>query len=175
MKKILALVAVLALVAALVVPMAVSAAPLNINGTVPFVQSTLTLNQPGDITTWAPHGDGYIVVGTNYGVAANGSVVYAQGNDGVTGWTLTAMVASNYIDTDSLAHMWAGSFLPTAIQLSNDGGATYYQFGSTTAFNYSGTTDGSTPLYLEAQQKVNTTDVTGAYTIQVVYTLTPTH
>jgi hypothetical protein len=174
MKKILALVTVLALIAALVVPMAVSAAPLNINGTVPFVASTLTLNQPGDINTWSPSGNGYITVGLNTGIATNGSVVYAQGNDGVTGWTLSVKVDPSYIGPSTNAQMYASNWLPTPIQLSNNQGANWYQFAAATAFNYSGTSDGTTPLYLAAQQTVNTTDVAGAYTIKVVYTLTPT-
>jgi hypothetical protein len=177
MKKLLVLVAVLALVAVLVVPMAASAEAqnVNINGTVQSVPTVITLIAPGPISNWNLSGNGYLLVGTNYGAAADGSVVYTQGNDTVRGWALTAMVASNYIDTDSLAHMWAGSFLPTAIELSNDGGGSFYQFGASSVFPYSGTTNGTTTLKLEAQQVVNTEDVAGAYGLVVVYTITPTY
>jgi hypothetical protein len=172
MKKLLVLVAVLALVAALVVPMAVSAgAPIvgdvNITGSVPSWPTTLTLNTPGTIDfSW-------FTVGLNSG-NSSGSVVYAQGNDGVTGWGLTVKVDPGYLDPDdNVAHMaFPGTWLPSPIELSQ--GGAYYQFGAGNEFTYSGSTDGTTPLALYAHQNVNVTDKAGAYTMVVIYTLTPT-
>ena len=177
-KRILALAAVLVLVAVLAVPMAAFAADVTVSGTVPSVLSTLTMTVPGPINTWSltdwnGGSGGWMYVGLNYGKATDGSMLYTQGNDGVTGWGITVAVNGGYIGPTTYAQMWSGVWLPTPIQLSNDG-ATFYQFALASQFSYSGTTDGTTPLYLYAEQQVNTTDAAGAYGLVVVYTLTPT-
>lgn len=178
MKKLLILATALVLLAILAVPMAAFADDVTVGGTVPSVPSTLTMTVPNSISWWSltawNRDTTNIVVGLNYGYADAGSMVYVQGNDGVKGWGITAAVPAGYIGPTSYAQMYGPGWLPTPIQLSIDGSA-FYQFAAGGYFSYTGSTDGTTPLLLYAEQQVNTTDAPGAYSIVIVYTMTPTY
>ena len=182
MKKLLILVAVLALVAALVVPMTVSAAqggtgPVNITGDVVFVASQLTMVVPGNITQWSKNswtsGDSYnwLTVGDNYGSGTPGSITFVQGNDGVTGWKLTTTLGTGYSLGKMYCYDSVNDFLPAELQLTIDSGANVYD---ATLFNgWSTTGSTSSALTLGAKQVVGTTDKAGTYSFVIVYTLTP--
>jgi len=184
MKRLLVLVAVLALVAAMVVPMATfAAAPpttaeVSIGGSVPAVASQYTFVPPGTIndSSWSLidwNGGNALQVGLNYAKATNGSVTFVQGNDGATGYKVTAVIKPGWIDpSDSLAHMYDGNLaLPTPIKLSFDGGSSFANYNSSDVVTWNG--PANTALYLNAEQQVNTTDAAGVYYVYVVYTFTP--
>lgn len=185
MKKILALVTVLALIAALVVPMAVSASGSttsgavneNISGLVPAVPSQLNMSTPSDITDWSTTpwlNNANLTVGTNFASTTPGSVSFTQGNDGMTGWDVTLTCSSDYTN-GAMYDFTAGdpgyhTFLPNGLKISFDGSS--WQAANTAGFDWNGTNSGiSLPLY--AQQVVGTTDKAGTYSIVLVYTLTP--
>jgi|GEM_PF-5630994 len=177
MKKLLTIVAILAIVAAMVVPVAVFADDVNVSGNVLAVPTVLNMITPSPISLWslsAWNNNDYLRAGTNFASSVTpGSVTYTQGNDGVTGWGLTVACAPGYVGPTTAGQMYlAGNWLPNALAISPDGSAWTW---AASGFGYSGTSDGITPLNLYAQQVVGTTDPPGVYSIVLVYTLTPTH
>ena len=153
---------------------------ITVGGIVGSNSSTLTFTPPNSITRWSinqwANDNNDLVVGTNWAAAGAGSVVYAQGNDGITGWTLTVACPTNYALTATPplnGNMYNGSnFLSTAIQVSPDGSNWYY--AGNTGFNYGNvTTTGTTVLNLYAQQVVTVTDPQGTYSIPLTYTFAP--
>jgi len=177
MKKLLVLIGVLALVAAMVVPLAASAEQVSIGGSVAAVSSKITFVPPGTIddTSWALSpwaGGNPLQVGLNYAHATDGSVTFVQGNDGVNGWKLGAVVKPGWFGPTSFAQMYASDWLPTPIKISFDGGSTFLQYNAADApYTWNGPANATIPLYVE--QQVNTTDKAGVYYIYIVYTLTP--
>ena len=170
------------MVAAMVVPLAASADSVSIGGSVPAVTSQVNVTLPTtigdtswDLGTW--NGGHALQVGENWAASATGKVQFIQGNDGVTGWSMTANVDPGYIDADTLAHMnYPGVWLPTAIKISYDGGSTFNVQGGGVGDTWGSSTDGSTvSLPLAVKQQVNTTDKAGTYYIYIVYTLTINH
>ena len=173
MKKILVLVAVLALVAAMVVPLAAYAAvPLTSSGTVivtgEMVAPTITLSAPAQFAF--PQ----FVEGPNTTNSGAGSVVFNPGSDQNAKWTLSATSSGGYI----LGEMYCSALsnmLVTPMQVSLDNvGWGNLPIGVTTAPS----TNTNTTFYVYAYQVVTQADIlvgSGTYTmtIDLMATVTP--
>ena len=139
MKKILALVTVLALVAALVVPMAVSAAgtaaQVGANGSI--VAATVSIAYPGPtLSTNANIPFGMLVVGRNPAGSAwdtttgNGAVTVTNNSDPNPTWTVSAFSDNDGGGNFANGKMWCDALarpLDDAMYVSSDNGATSAQ------------------------------------------------
>jgi len=187
MKKILALVTVLALVAALVVPLAVSAAPQNIGVTGNWVAPTVTFNPTGSnialgqlYSGWNPK-SGYDFTG------GYGSVAFAQNSD--TGASCSLSVSSTSFG-NTLGEMYNTndtSYLsnPMAVELGTNTATGNVDADSGTKWTLgtlpNGPTvgipsDGNTYYFdIGAAQQITTLPTAGAYvmTISVAAGFTP--
>jgi hypothetical protein len=164
----------------------------NISGTVALTNSILSLTAPSAITNWnlgdvnGATTNTTLEVGDNYGVSATpGTVSFTQGNDGVTGWQVTAACESGYstgasgtisggpIPSGGLhGNMYySGTFLSKSLGLSTTGSTGTFTAAGT-PITYSGTgATGSLPLY--GEQTIITTDPPGNYGIIIIFTVSP--
>jgi hypothetical protein len=152
-KKLLVLIGVMALVAALVVPIAASAdAPTAIvSGTMPGESITVT---PPSALNFGP-----FVLGMNGPVQAYGG--YAGS---VTAFANTWQV---YVTASNAGFMRAAQDLATQLQISD---GTISWVGAGTGFSYMGN---PTSLPFEAEQNITGTDIShgaGSYTITITFT-----
>jgi hypothetical protein len=185
MKKLLALVAVLAMVAALVIPMAAFAEagpgtyPVTLSGNVPFVASVLLWNTPSNITQWGTswtgnENGGQLKVGDNYAQSTPGYINFTQGNDGMTGWKLVITMGTGYESGQMYSYdAVPAGFLPSPLQINMDNSGTVQNVANFQ--NYAMTGTASVALDLQAKQTVGTTDKAGTYGFTLTYTLTPVY
>jgi type 1 fimbria pilin len=167
MKKILVLVGVLALVAAMVVPMAALANPtVSVTGNV--LAATVSLDYPGTPTIPL----GMFVVGRNPAGTAwadtgatFGTVTVVNNSDPNPTWTLTATSINDGVKDFSNGKMYCdglGRYLDDALYVSLDGGTTAAQLPS----GVSATGHATYSFRLSAAQIVSQNDVnygTGNY------------
>ena len=163
MKKILALVAVMALVAALVVPLAASAnaLPTILTGTVTL--PTVTVTPPANYA-WT-----LFKVGGNWSTDDTGSVVVSEGSANTTDWQVVAedLSATDY----GFMRDGSNNALATKFEISKvyaDGGLTWANTGIT----YTGTDAGSFDFY--GYQMVTNGDAAGTYSVTITFTATVT-
>jgi hypothetical protein len=163
MKKILALVAVMALVAALVVPLAASAnaLPTILTGTVTL--PTVTVTPPANYA-WT-----LFKVGGNWSPDQTGSVAVAEGSANSTTWQVVAqdLSATDY----GFMRDGSNNALATKFEISKvyaDGGLTWANTGIT----YTGTDAGSFDFY--GYQMVTNGDAAGTYSVTITFTATVT-
>ncbi len=159
-KRILILGMVLATLAVLVVPMnTMAAGTTTVTGTVASLPSTITLVAPSNIDF------GTFAVGANSRVSAtDGSVTVTQGNDTPSGWTCTAKDANGAANS---GHMLSPTPLTDALMISQDG-STYASAATGLTYNSTGFATG--PLPFRTQQAIMIRDVTGSYTINILFT-----
>jgi hypothetical protein len=165
MKKLLVLITVLALIAALVVPMAVSASvPLTSSNSV-----TVTGNMVAPtIALYVPNTFGFsqFAEGDNFANSGAGSVSFAPGSDQHATWTLSATSTTPY-DTGKMYSNDTSLFLATPMEVSFDN-ATWGSLptGETTPAS----TNTSSSFSLYAYQNVTQADIlngSGTYSIVV--------
>jgi hypothetical protein len=162
MKKILALVAVLALVAALVVPMAVSASTTIASGTI--TAPTISVSAPSAYTwtLWK--------VGDNYGSDVQGSVSAVLGSANSVNWQVVAQdLGADYgfmrtTGNVALANKFEISQYSNSGFVFADAGLTYTGTNLTApqAFDFYG------------YQYVTNTDAAGTYQMTITFTATVT-
>ena len=169
MKKILVLVAVLALAAALVVPMAVSAVPLTSSGSVTvqgeMVAPTIALTAPANFDF------GTFKVGDNFAESYPGSVAFVPGSDQNATWTLSASSTSPYTAGEMYSTDTA-QLLATPMEVSFDNAT----WGSLpTGVTTPSTSNLNVAFNLYAYQKITTADVlNGSGTYYIVVNLMAT-
>jgi hypothetical protein len=155
---------VLATLAVLAVPMTTLAAVTGttaVSGTVGSVPSTISVTPPSAVEF------GAFVVGENHGVSAtDGSVTVTQGNDSPSGWTCTAKDENT--STNS-GHLLSPAPLNDALMISQDG-STYVSAATGSGLTYNSTGFTTGPLPFRTQQNIVTRDVTGTYTINILFT-----
>ena len=160
-RRILALASILALVAALAVPMA-ALATTEVTGTQP---ATAELTAPSAI------GIGSFTTGANTGNSGTPGQVVAN----TAGWTLSVEDNNQAADTGKM--LTGATPLTSALGVginatAADGGAfTAYQTGLQGSTGYGTVTTFSIPLYVN--QPVVASDAPGAYSLTVKYTATP--
>lgn len=176
MKKIIGLVCLLVVVAALVVPMAASAAtstPITGTTTMP----SITVNAP------ATFGFGTLVFGDNYKAAVNGSVVVTIGSSLQGNWQVIADSAVGYMmttDNAGLSEWQLCAETTSGPWFTADGNAHVVNGASYSAGNliYSGTATGAAaakvtiPLKFAVYQRMNVGDVDSAGSYSITYTFT---
>ena len=171
-EKIIILVTVLALIAALVVPMAVSADPISSSGTVTvqgeMVAPTITLTAPG------PFDFGQFAEGLNAANSQAGYVQFAPGSDQFATWALSATSTAPYTAGEMYCSA-LNNFLSTQMAVSLDGSNYAYLSGGVTT---APSTSANSTFYLYAHQNVTQADIlvgSGTYSIVVnlMATVTP--
>jgi hypothetical protein len=167
MKKILALVAVLALVAALVVPMAVSAdpSPSSVVAQGTIAAPTISVAAPSAYTwtLWK--------VGDNYGSDVQGSIsVVSLGSANSVNWQVVAQdLGADY----GYMRTTGNVALANKFEISKDDSNFYY--ADTPGITYTGAGLITTQaLDFYGYQKVTNTDAAGTYQMTITFTATIT-
>jgi hypothetical protein len=179
MKKLLVLVAVLALVAAMVVPMAAFASTAQITVQGDVKNPSIVFNAPtGPVNLNQNVADGPMMLyGWNYGSATAGSIYMYQGSSQTAKWTVTAVDGGTALMSDG-ANTLANYLLigngATANSgpwnIANGNPATVQGTPYSGTLTYSGTVaDTWETLYFNAAQYIQASDVAGAYSDVITF------
>jgi hypothetical protein len=186
MKKLLVLVAVLALVAAMVVPMSAFAAPgtgpvtaqIQVQGLV--VAPTIDFGAPlGPVNLNADGVDPSMMeYGWNYGSATAGQIALYEGSSQTAKWTVTAVDGgtglmssngnnlANYLLIGGGATEKGGPW-----NIANGGGATVQGTAYSGTLTYSGNTPNIwVPINFNAAQFIQASDLAGSYSDTITFT-----
>ena len=179
-KKLLILGIVLAMVAALVIPTAVFAAPTTTQAPTTTTVVVTGLDAAPTVSFTAPgainldNSSGMMTAGWNTGTGTPGAVTLTQGTSGTATYTITAVGASNMVNGSSTPlqnYLLIGNTSTSGgwfIANGGSGSVDGYSFSGT--LTYTGPASGSLPFF--ADQYVTPTDALGVYTDTITFTAT---
>ncbi len=160
-KRILTLGMLLALVAAMALPVAAFAETNSGSGTVPLVSSTISIAAPGNFSFST-----FTMGADNTASSTNGTTTYTQGNDSATGWQVLATDNNTSTNTGKMLRTTDSHPLTSALQISKDVGGSYVAASST--LTYTGSASGQ--YTFDAKQNITSSELAGSYTIAIKFT-----